>query len=144
MDKMYLIKYSEIGIKGKNRHIFEDMLVKNIKSALRGAQLDLAAAPAIPVKDTLKQAENGLVVATPPREALFAVQTPQAFRAELIKAALSKAVQDGVNYSDDCAAVEAIGGTIQGIPGDPENIKLTDPSDLETAEAILRRRGEWR
>ena len=113
-----------------------------IAGALRGASLYLAAAPAVHVKDTLKQAQNGLVTSTPDRDAMFAVQTPQAFRAELIKAALTKAVEEGVSYSDDCAAVEAIGAPVRLTEGDEENLKLTTPQDLLLAEAIWKRREE--
>lgn len=113
-----------------------------IAGAVRGAELYLAAAPAVPVKDTVKLARDGAVESTPERERLFAVQTPQAFRAELIKAALTAAVEAGVSYSDDCAAVEAIGATVHLTEGDEENIKLTTPFDLALAEAIWRRRQE--
>lgn len=113
-----------------------------IADAVRGAALDLAAAPAIPVKDTLKQAEGGVVKATPPRESLFAIQTPQAFRAELIRAALAKAHESGTVYSDDCAAVEAIGGVIHLTKGDEQNVKLTTPQDRLLAEAIWNSRKE--
>lgn len=102
-----------------------------------------AAAPGVGIKDTVKLTENGIITETLPRDALVAIQTPQVFQADLIKCALTSAVQKKQAFTDDCAAVEAIGGTIQIVPGDPDNIKLTDPYDLETAERILRRRGEW-
>ena len=68
-----------------------------------------AAAPAVPVKDTIKQASDGLVSATLDRSQLYAVQTPQVFETSLIKAALTKALEDGVALTDDCAAVERLG-----------------------------------
>lgn len=113
-----------------------------VEDAVHTAALHFAAAPAIPVKDTVKRAENGVVTETPAREELFAVQTPQAFRADLIKAALTRAVAQGLSFTDDCAAVEALGVPVHLSRGSEENIKLTTPADLAVAATILRRRGE--
>ena len=109
------------------------------EAAIRGAVLHRASAPAIPVKDTLKRARGGMVAETPDRSEFFAVQTPQCFRAELIKAALTRAVAERTVYTDDCAAVEAIGSSVVLTPGDEDNIKLTTPADLALARLILRR-----
>lgn len=106
------------------------------KAAERGA-----AAPAVPVKDTVKRAVDGVVTATPDRAELFAVQTPQVFEHGLILGALEKAKQDGAALTDDCAAVERIGMPVCLTEGSYENIKLTTPEDLAVAEAILERRG---
>ena len=113
-----------------------------ISEVLRAARLHLAAAPALPVKDTVKIARNGEAEATPDRATLFAIQTPQAFRAELIKAALTNALEEKLNCTDDCAAAEAIGARVRLTEGDEENIKLTTPQDLILAEAIWQRRRE--
>lgn len=112
-----------------------------IEDAVHQAVLHHAAAPAVEVKDTLKYAADHMVTETLNREALFAVQTPQAFDADIIKAALTKAVKDGKSYTDDCAAVEALGVTVRLSLGREENIKLTTPEDLAHAEAILARYG---
>ena len=112
-----------------------------IEDAVHQAVLHHAAAPALKVKDTLKYAADRMVTETLDREALFAVQTPQAFDADIIKAALTKAVKDGKSYTDDCAAVEALGVTVRLSLGREENIKLTTPEDLAHAEAILARCG---
>ena len=101
-----------------------------------------AAAPAVPVKDTVKRAVGGRVENTPPREELFAVQTPQVFETGLILGALEKALADGVTPTDDCGAVERIGMSVWLTEGSYENIKLTTPDDLAVAESILERRGE--
>lgn len=101
-----------------------------------------AAAPAVSVKDTIKRAVDGVVVSTPDRSELFAVQTPQVFEHGLILGALEKAAADGVELTDDCAAVERIGMKVSLTVGSYENIKLTTPSDLAVAQAILERRGE--
>ena len=111
-----------------------------IADAVQSAALYLAAAPAVPVKDTVKKAANGVVLETPDRATLWAVQTPQAFRADLIKAALSKAAADGLAYTDDCAALEAMGCKVHLSRGDEDNIKITTPADLALAEAILAKR----
>lgn len=113
-----------------------------VEDAVHTAALHFAAAPAVPLHDTVKRAENGVVTETPPREELFAVQTPQVFRADLIKAALTRAVEQGLTYTDDCAAAEALGVPVHLSRGSEENIKLTTPADLALAAAILKRRGE--
>ncbi len=111
-----------------------------IADAVHYAVLYQAAAPAIPVKDTIKEAKDGVVTATPDRSALFAVQTPQAFQPDIIKAALTAAVQKGISYTDDCAAVEALGVRAYLSRGSEDNIKITTPTDLRVAEAILKSR----
>lgn len=103
-----------------------------------------AAAPAVKVHDTVKRAENGVVLETPDRETLFAVQTPQAFEADIIKGALTKAITDDAQYTDDCAAVEALGVSVRLTQGEYENIKLTSPLDIFLGEAVLKSRGECR
>ncbi len=112
-----------------------------IEDVVHYAVLYQAAAPALPVKDTIKRARAGVVQETPDRNELFAVQTPQAFQADIIKAALTKAVTENRSYSDDCAAVEALGVRTWLSKGNEENIKITTPADLCVAETILRERG---
>ena len=99
-----------------------------------------AAAPAVPVKDTVKLVRDGVVVSTPPREDLRAVQTPQVFEASLLRAALQAARDAGGALTDDCAAVERLGKEVHLTEGDYENIKITTPEDLLLAVEILRRR----
>lgn len=101
-----------------------------------------AAAPAVPVKDTVKTAQDGQVVETLDRSALRAVQTPQVFDAGLLKAALQAGLESGAALTDDCSAVERLGKTVYLTDGDEENLKITTPLDLLLAEAILRRREE--
>ena len=76
-----------------------------------------------------------------PRENLAAVQTPQVFQADLIRAALTEAIQKELSITDDCSAVEAMGIPIEAVDGWEENIKITTPLDVVIAEEILRRRG---
>ncbi len=88
-----------------------------------------AAAPAVPVKDTIKTvAEDGAVTGTPDRSTLRAVQTPQVFEADLLKAALQSALENEVPVTDDCSAVERLGKVVYLIDGDEENLKITTPS----------------
>ena len=104
------------------------------------ARVCRAAAPAVPVHDTIKVARDGVVRDTPERSTLFAVQTPQIFDAQLLRAALQSALEKKLPVTDDCSAVEAIGKEIYLTDGDEENIKLTTPNDLLFAEAILAKR----
>lgn len=113
-----------------------------IDRTVEAARTSFAAAPAIPVTDTIKVATDGIVQQTPDRSTLFAVQTPQVFDAGLLKAALQSALTEGAAVTDDCSAVERLGKEVRLIEGERENIKITTPLDLIIAEAILQRRGE--
>lgn len=111
-----------------------------LEEVLETARLRGAAAPAIPVKDTIKVAREGVVVETPERAALFAIQTPQVFERDLIRVALAKAQEEGLALTDDCAAVERLGFPVRLTQGSEENIKITTPRDLIWGEAILAER----
>ena len=111
-----------------------------IDRAIRAANTYGAAAPAIPVKDTIKTVEGGIVVNTPDRSKLRAVQTPQVFDIDLLKGALLKAEQDGAEVTDDCSAVERLGMKIKLVEGDEENLKVTTPLDLKIALMLLEER----
>lgn len=97
-----------------------------------------AAAPAVPVKDTVKRAEQGIVLETVDRSTLYAVQTPQVFQADFISAALYTCIQEGVELTDDCSAAEHLGKQVTLVEGEYENMKLTTPVDLAIGEAILQ------
>lgn len=102
-----------------------------------------AAAPALAMKDTIKTVDDRENVrSTADRAALRAVQTPQVFDADLIRAALQNAVDCSLTITDDCSAVEALGHPVELVAGEEENLKLTTPFDRLVAEAILRQRGE--
>ena len=112
-----------------------------ITAALEAAARCGAAAPAVPVKDTIKTvAEDGAVTGTPDRSTLRAVQTPQVFETALLKAALQSSLENEVPVTDDCSAVERLGKVVYLIDGDEENLKITTPVDLVIAEAILAER----
>lgn len=104
-----------------------------------------AAAPAVPVKDTVKLVRgDGSVEQTLERDSLRAVQTPQVFEASLLKAALQAALESGVPVTDDCSAVERLGKVVFLVEGEEENLKITTPVDWILAEAILKAREEGR
>jgi 2-C-methyl-D-erythritol 4-phosphate cytidylyltransferase len=92
-----------------------------------------AAVPGVPVTDTVKRVDDGRVVETVDRSRLVAVQTPQAFRV----AVLRRAHAGDPEATDDSALVEAVGGTVVVVEGDPRNLKLTSPDDLLVARALL-------
>lgn len=108
-----------------------------IDRTVRAANTYGAAAPAVPVKDTIKVVQGGLVTATPDRSALQAVQTPQVFDVDLLRGALKKAREDGAAVTDDCSAVERLSMSVKIVEGDERNIKVTTPMDLKIAEMLL-------
>ena len=113
-----------------------------IDSTVAAAESCGGAAPAIPVKDTIKLAEDRQIRGTPDRSKLFAVQTPQVFVRSAIETALCRAMEQGIPLTDDCSAAEAAGFTVVLTEGSDENIKITTPVDLLFGEAILQRRSE--
>ena len=108
-----------------------------IDRVVRAANTYGAAAPAIPVKDTIKVVQGGLVKETPDRSSLMAVQTPQVFDFDLLRGALKKAEEDGTQVTDDCSAVERTGMIIKIVEGVERNLKVTTPIDLKIAELLL-------
>ena len=111
-----------------------------LEEVLAAAAVCSAAAPSTPVKDTIKAAHNGVIESTPDRSTLFAVQTPQVFDADLIRTALTRAVEEGVELTDDCGAVERLGIPVRLTAGEYINLKITTPEDAAVAEALL----DWR
>ena len=109
-----------------------------LAAVCRDAMAHGAATAAVPSKDTCKLADGaGFVAATPARDRLWAVQTPQAFSLALYREALGKARAAGQSYTDDCQLIEAAGGSVKLTMGDYRNIKLTTPEDLLAARAYL-------
>ena len=117
------------------RPLCEVALYASVIAAVRGGAD--AAIPALPVSDTVKRVDGSRVVATVARTDLVTVQTPQAFR----HAALVAAHESGRDDTDDAALVEANGGSVVIVDGDPRNIKITLPDDLAIAAALLAQRG---
>ena len=104
-----------------------DAVVEAVRAGAAGA------VPGVPVADTLKQVAGDHVVATVDREALVAVQTPQAFDAAALRAVHAA----GDEATDDAGLLEAAGLAVVVVPGDPRNLKVTRPEDLALAEALL-------
>ena len=113
-----------------------------IRDTVRAAQEFYAAVPVVRSTDTLKLLdEQGIVCGTIDRETIFRVQTPQVFRADLIKGALTEAMKRNLPITDDCSAMELLHIRTHTVEGDEDNIKLTTPRDFVVAEAILKDRG---
>ena len=108
-----------------------------IDRVVRAANTYGAAAPAIPVKDTIKVVQGGVVKETPDRASLQAVQTPQVFDFDILRGALKKAKQDGAQVTDDCSAVERMGMAVKIVEGEERNLKVTTPLDLKIAQLLL-------
>ncbi len=95
------------------------------------------AVPGVPIADTVKRVDpDGIVIGTIPREELVAVQTPQAFRADRLRAAHASAPEG----TDDAAVVERAGGRVVVVAGAADNFKITEPADLDRAAEVLARR----
>lgn len=97
------------------------------------------AVVAVPVKDTVKVARDGIITDTPPREQLWLAQTPQAFRFGLIREAHASAAAEGFLGTDDASLLERQGWQLRIVMGDYRNIKITTPEDMALAEAFLKR-----
>jgi 2-C-methyl-D-erythritol 4-phosphate cytidylyltransferase len=108
-----------------------------IDRTIRAAHTHGAAAPSVPVKDTVKVVNGGFVKETPDRKTLQAVQTPQVFDIDLLRGALYKAKVDGAEVTDDCSAVERLGASVKIVEGDERNLKVTTPMDLKIAQMLL-------
>ena len=108
-----------------------------IDRVVRAASSYHAAVPVIPVKDTIKVCNPGLVVSTPDRSTLRAVQTPQVFDFDLLRGALKYAFENGKEITDDCSAVELLGMSVKTVDGDERNLKVTTPIDLKFAEMLM-------
>jgi len=111
-----------------------------IARAVTAAAKYHAVAPAMPVISTLKRAKGNMIAETVSREDLYEIQTPQVFKAEIIKAALTKALDKAVEITDDCMAAELINVPVHIVEGSRSNIKLTTSEDLMIAEGILNSR----
>lgn len=113
---------------------------KMIANAIQATAKWRATAMGVPVKDTIKiVSEDGIIETTPPRQALWSIQTPQTFEKTLILEAYHKAYQDDFKGTDDAGLVERLGIAVKIIRGSYENIKITTKEDLLVAEAILRK-----
>ncbi|HCA04526.1 MAG TPA: 2-C-methyl-D-erythritol 4-phosphate cytidylyltransferase [Ruminococcaceae bacterium] len=116
---------------------------KEINSVIEKAFETDAATLGTTVTDTIKVVDSeNVIVSTPSRSTLRAVQTPQVFDREIYEFALDKAGDDLDSFTDDCSLIENLGVEIQIVQGSTENIKLTTPMDIIIAESILSRRSK--
>ncbi|MCL2568737.1 MAG: 2-C-methyl-D-erythritol 4-phosphate cytidylyltransferase [Oscillospiraceae bacterium] len=122
-----------------------DPLRPFVTGEILGAALDMASkagagAPAVPVKDTIKIVEAGMVRETPDRNALRLLQTPQVVESSLLKAAISRTVETGIAGGDLAAVLETLGITLWLTEGSDENMRVGAVADLPAAGAILAKR----
>ncbi|MBR0447685.1 MAG: 2-C-methyl-D-erythritol 2,4-cyclodiphosphate synthase [Clostridia bacterium] len=116
---------------------------EDVEAVIAAAIESGAAALAVPVKDTLKRTdEKGYVIDTPDRNGLWRVQTPQVFDRAALCAAMTAALADGKDYTDDCQLMEAAGHRVKLVAGVDTNLKLTTPEDIALAQAIMNTRKE--
>ena len=99
-----------------------------------------AAIPVVPLKDTIKRVEHGIVIDTPDRSSMFSVQTPQVFRTEILRAAHETV---SVDVTDDASMVEVAGGLVATFEGDDQNIKITTQSDVPIARSIASKKADY-
>lgn len=110
-----------------------------IDRCIDAARKEGAAVAGLPIKDTIKVVSpSRRVESTPPRDSLWEIQTPQAFRTEMIREAHAHARLDPIEATDDATLVERLGKTVVVVEGERSNIKITTPEDLVFAEALLR------
>jgi 2-C-methyl-D-erythritol 4-phosphate cytidylyltransferase len=115
--------------------------VEAIGRCIAGARGSGAVIAAVPVTDTIKRVRDGAIVETPDRATLWAAQTPQGFRADLLGAAFAWSRQTGAGpFTDEAGLVEAYGHAVRVVQGDVTNIKVTNREDLIVAEALLAAR----
>ncbi|MEE8219974.1 MAG: 2-C-methyl-D-erythritol 4-phosphate cytidylyltransferase [bacterium] len=116
------------------RPFVTEAMVADVVEAARAAG---AAVAAIPVAETVKRVADGAVVETVSRDGLYRVQTPQAFRREVLAEALERARAEGVVATDEAALVERFGWPVRVVAGSAVNLKVTSPEDWSLAESIL-------
>ncbi|MBI1998021.1 MAG: 2-C-methyl-D-erythritol 4-phosphate cytidylyltransferase [Deltaproteobacteria bacterium] len=110
-----------------------------IERCIESADRNGAVVVGLPVQDTIKVvSDDHRVLSTPDRKAIWEIQTPQAFRRELIVKAHDRAVREGFTATDDAMLVEQMGKPVWVIDGEKTNMKITMPEDLWLAEAMIR------
>lgn len=110
---------------------------EHIRRVIKDASVFGGATLGVPVKDTIKTVDGGLIIDTPPRKSLYITQTPQIFKRDLYFEGIDFALEHGLDFTDDCQLVEAIGGKVYMTTGDYTNIKITTPEDIRLAETLL-------
>lgn len=111
---------------------------EHIEKVIKDASVFGGATLGVPVKDTIKTVDGGLIIDTPPRKSLYITQTPQIFKRDLYFEGIDFALDHSLDFTDDCQLVEAIGGKVCMTVGDYTNIKITTPEDIAIAEVLLK------
>lgn len=110
---------------------------EHIEKTIKDASVFGGATLGVPVKDTIKVVSDSLIVDTPYRPSLYITQTPQIFRKKIYFEGMDFALEHGLDFTDDCQLVEAIGHKVYMTVGDYTNIKITTPEDIKIAEVLL-------
>lgn len=110
---------------------------EHIENVIKDASVFGSATLGVAVKDTIKVVSDGLIVDTPYRPSLYITQTPQVFRKKIYFEGIDFALEHGLDFTDDCQLVEAIGYKVYMTAGDYTNIKITTPEDIKIAEVLL-------
>ncbi|MCM8762493.1 MAG: 2-C-methyl-D-erythritol 4-phosphate cytidylyltransferase, partial [Candidatus Omnitrophica bacterium] len=118
------------------RPFFSDELLNRV---IEGAERYGAAVPYIEPQDTLKEREGQFIKQTLNRDTIVCIQTPQAFKAEIIREAYYKAYKENFYATDDAGLVENLGAKVYLVEGERENIKITYPLDIEIAKEIIKK-----
>ncbi len=134
-----LVETELVAIHDAARPLLTPELVDGVIAALEADPAAAGAIAAVPVTDTIKRADRGVVAETLDRDVLWAAQTPQVFDAAALRTALAEA-PTGLEPTDEAMLVEGSGGTVLLHPTGAENLKVTTPFDLALAERLLAER----
>ncbi len=115
---------------------------QHIRQCIKDASIFGGATLGVPVKDTLKVVDGGLIIDTPNRSQLYITQTPQIFRKDVYVKGINFANDHELDFTDDCQLVEAVGVKVNMTVSDYRNIKITTPEDLAIAKVFLEMNGE--
>jgi 2-C-methyl-D-erythritol 4-phosphate cytidylyltransferase/2-C-methyl-D-erythritol 2,4-cyclodiphosphate synthase len=111
-----------------------DMMLRVLDAAWKKG----AAVPGLPATETIQRvSRSGRVLSTPPRQELYAIQTPQAFHAGVLRSALERAREAGFFGTDESSVVRWAGHPVVVVPGSPDNIKITRPLDMDIAALLI-------
>lgn len=111
---------------------------ENIKQCIRDASIFGGAVLGVPVKDTIKNVDGGLITDTPDRRKLYITQTPQVFRKDIYVKGINFALSHELDFTDDCQLAEAVGAKVAMTESSYRNIKITTPEDIAVAEILLK------
>ena len=114
------------------------VLGNSIQNVFADAFKNKASTLGVPVKDTIKEVDDGFICDTPNRSKLFITQTPQVFEKRLYEKGIGNALSNNLDFTDDCQLIEAIGAKVFMTVGEYTNIKITTPEDIKLAKLYLQ------